>query len=89
MPPFKATVRVTPRRSILDPQGKAVRHALHNLGYDGVEEVRAGKLFELRLEAADRAAAERAAHEAAEKLLANPVMEDFAVEVEAAAPTPA
>ncbi len=80
---FRATVRVTLRPSILDPQGKAVRHALHSLGYGAVEGVRTGKLVELRIAADDRAEAERVAREAAEKLLANPVMEDFAVEVEA------
>ncbi len=78
---FKATVRITLRPSILDPQGKAVRHALHSLGYAGVESVRTGKLIELQIDAASREEAERIAREAAEKLLANPVMEDFAVEV--------
>ena len=81
---YKATVRITLRPSILDPQGKAIRHALGSLGYDGIHDVRAGKLIELWIEAADRAAAERVAREAADKLLANAVMEDFTVEVEAA-----
>lgn len=80
---FKATVRITLRPSILDPQGKAVRHALHSLGYAGIEDVRTGKLVELQIDAGSRDEAERIAREAAEKLLANPVMEDFAVEVEA------
>ncbi|MEM1042069.1 MAG: phosphoribosylformylglycinamidine synthase subunit PurS [Bacteroidota bacterium] len=78
---FKATVRITLRPSILDPQGKAVRQALHSLGYAGIEGVRTGKLVELHIDAEDRGEAERIAREAAEKLLANPVMEDFAVEV--------
>lgn len=78
---FKATVRITLRPSILDPQGKAIHHALGSLGYGTVEDVRAGKLVELRIATDDRAEAERVAREAAEKLLANPVMEDFAVEV--------
>jgi phosphoribosylformylglycinamidine synthase subunit PurS len=78
---YRATVRVTLRPSILDPQGKAIRHALHRLGYEGVGEVRAGRLIELTLDAASTEEAERMAHEAADKLLANPVMEDFTVEV--------
>ncbi|MDX1532025.1 MAG: phosphoribosylformylglycinamidine synthase subunit PurS [Rhodothermales bacterium] len=89
MPRYKATVRVTLRPSILDPQGKAIRHALHSLGYASVETVRAGKLLELHLEAESHEAAEQAVREAAQKLLANPVMEDFTVEVEEAAPTAA
>jgi len=78
---YRATVRVTLRPSILDPQGKAIRHALHRLGYDAVGEVRAGRLIELTLDAASLEDAERMAREAADKLLANPVMEDFEVEV--------
>lgn len=79
---FKATVRIVLRPSILDPQGKAIHHALDNLGYDAVEDVRVGKLVELRIDAASRSEAERIAREASEKLLANEVMEDFTVEVE-------
>lgn len=78
---FRATVRITLRPSILDPQGKAISHALHNLGYDAVTEVRAGKLIELTIEAGDPAQAEQIAREAADRLLANPVMEDFTVEI--------
>lgn len=78
---FRALVRITLRPSILDPQGKAIRHALHNLGYDRVEDVRAGKLIELTLAADDASEAERMAREAAERLLANTVMEDFTVEI--------
>lgn len=80
---FKATVRITLRPSILDPQGKAIHHALGSLGYDRIHDVRAGKLIELWVETDDRDEAARVAREAAEKLLANSVMEDFAVEVEA------
>ena len=82
---FKAPVRITLRPSILDPQGKAIHHALHSLGYAAVEDVRAGKLIELRIDTEDRAEAERIAREASQKLLANEVMEDFRVEVEPAA----
>jgi phosphoribosylformylglycinamidine synthase len=78
---YKATVRITLRPSILDPQGKAVGHALDSLGYGAVEDVRTGKLVELTIATDDAAEAERVAREAAEKLLANPVMEDFTVTV--------
>ncbi len=81
---YRALVRITLRPSILDPQGKAIRHALHNLGYDLVEDVRAGKAIELMIKADDPQNAEMIAREAAEKLLANPVMEDFNIEIEPA-----
>ncbi|MEM8559848.1 MAG: phosphoribosylformylglycinamidine synthase subunit PurS [Bacteroidota bacterium] len=80
---FIATVRVTLRPSILDPQGKAIANALHDLGYDAVQSARVGKTVVLEIDAADADAAHALATEAAEKLLANPVMEDFAVTVEA------
>ena len=79
---YKATVRITLRPSILDPQGKAIHHALGSLGYGTVEDVRSGKLIELKVATDDADEAERVAREAAEKLLANPVMEDFTVAVE-------
>ncbi|ACY48876.1 phosphoribosylformylglycinamidine synthase subunit PurS [Rhodothermus marinus] len=78
---FKAIVTVRLRPSILDPQGKAVLHALQNLGYEAVTQVRIGKVIDLWIEADTADEAERIAREAAEKLLANPVMEDFDVTV--------
>ncbi|MDQ7040352.1 MAG: phosphoribosylformylglycinamidine synthase subunit PurS [Rhodothermus sp.] len=78
---FKATVTVRLRPSILDPQGKAVHHALQNLGYAAVTQVRIGKVIDLWIDADSAETAERIAREAAEKLLANPVMEDFDVTV--------
>lgn len=80
----KANIRVTLRPSILDPQGKAVGHALENLGHERVEEVRMGKYVELWIDEADPVQAEALAREACEKLLANPVMEDFSIELEKA-----
>jgi phosphoribosylformylglycinamidine synthase len=74
-------VTVYPRREILDPQGKAIRDALARVGFAGVEEVRAGKSFEIRLAAADRESAERQLREMCRKLLANSVVEDYAVEI--------
>ena len=82
---YRATVRITLRPSILDPQGKAIARALHDLGHGAVESVRAGKHVELLIDAADAAEAERVATAAAGQLLANPVMEDFSVAVEPAA----
>ncbi len=79
---YKANVRITLRPSILDPQGKAVHHALENLGYDAVERVRMGKYVELWIEAASEEEAARLAREACEKLLANTVMEDYAIALE-------
>lgn len=81
---YRAVVTVTLRPSILDPQGKAVQRALHSLGHEAVASVRAGKHIELMLDAPSAAEAERVARDACRQLLANPVMEDFAVAVEEA-----
>jgi phosphoribosylformylglycinamidine synthase len=70
------------RQSILDPQGKAVEHGVHSLGYDSVRNVRIGKFVELIVDAASREEAEKITREVSEKLLANPVMEDFSITVE-------
>ncbi|MFP5287579.1 MAG: phosphoribosylformylglycinamidine synthase subunit PurS [Thermoanaerobaculia bacterium] len=78
---MKARVTVYPRREILDPQGKAIRDALSRVGFPGVEDVRAGKSFEIQLTTDDRAAAERELKAMCEKLLANTVVEDYAVEL--------
>ena len=73
---MKARVHVTLKRGVLDPQGEAVRHALDALGFAGVAGVRIGKVIELDLAAADRAAAEAEVAGMCEKLLANTVIED-------------
>jgi phosphoribosylformylglycinamidine synthase PurS subunit len=72
-----AEVRVLLKPSVSDPQGLSIRNALHTLGFEGVEDVRAGKLIQLRLEATDRAAAQAQITAMCEKLLANPVIETF------------
>jgi phosphoribosylformylglycinamidine synthase len=77
---FRARVRVMPRRSILDPQGQAVAHALGELGFSGVAGVRVGRSVELELEAASADAAGEGALKMCERLLANPVTEDFALD---------
>ena len=76
---MKALVHVTPKPEVLDPQGKAIQKASASLGYKGVGAVRQGKLFEIDLEAADEAAARRLLEELCEKLLANPVIEDYSI----------
>ncbi|MBR8658915.1 phosphoribosylformylglycinamidine synthase subunit PurS [Brevibacillus sp. NL20B1] len=73
----KAVVYVTLRQSVLDPQGHAVKGALHTLGFDEVKDVRIGKYMELVLDTADRAQAEERVRAMCEKLLANTVIEDY------------
>jgi phosphoribosylformylglycinamidine synthase subunit PurS len=75
---MKVTVTVRPREGILDPQGEALRRSLAGLGYD-VTDVRAGKVFDLELEAADEADARRIADEISERVLSNPLIEDYRV----------
>ena len=77
---MKARVVVTLKPGVLDPQGKAIEGALKSLGIAGVAKVRQGKVFDIELDAADRAAAERKLSEACEKLLANTIVEDYAVD---------
>lgn len=79
---MKARIFVTLRRSVLDPQGKAIRGALENLGYAEVEEVRVGKIIEVTLKDAEAGGARGRLEEMCRKLLANPVIEDFHVELE-------
>jgi phosphoribosylformylglycinamidine synthase len=81
---YKATISITLRPSILDPEGKTVHHALTNLGYDQIDRVRMGKRAEVWIDEDDEAAARRVAEEACEKLLANPVTENFEIHLEAA-----
>ena len=78
---MKAKVHVTLKNGVLDPQGKAVQHALAGLGFAGVEDVRQGKFIELQLSETDPAKAEAQAEEMCKKLLANTVIENYAVEI--------
>ena len=84
---MKARVTVTLKNGVLDPQGKAIEGALKSLGVAGVASVRQGKVFDIEIEGVDGVKAEQTIREAAEKLLANTVIENFKVEV-AAAPAP-
>lgn len=79
---YKAKVNVTLRPSILDPKGKAVHHALKNLGLHEVQQVRIGKLIEMDVEAGSKDEAAKVVEAACTKLLANEVMEDFEIEIE-------
>src|SRR5207247_7900047 len=78
---MKARVTVTLKTGILDPQGKAIEGALKSLGVDGVASVRQGKVFDIELSGADKAKAEAALKDAADKLLANTVIENYRVEL--------
>lgn len=80
---FRVHVRVIPRPGLLDPQGQAVEHALGSLGFTGTSSVRVGKAIELSIEAASADEARAAARAMCDRLLANPVTEDYAIEVEA------
>ena len=78
---YKARICVTLRSSILDPQGKAAQHALGHLGFENIEHVRIGKYIEMGISANTVEEAEAVARQACEKLLANPVMEDFDITI--------
>jgi phosphoribosylformylglycinamidine synthase subunit PurS len=78
---MKARVTVTLKSGILDPQGKAIEGALSSLGIDGVASVRQGKVFDIEIDAADKARVVDKVTEAAEKLLANTVIENYRVEI--------
>jgi phosphoribosylformylglycinamidine synthase PurS subunit len=79
---MRVTIFVSLKQGVLDPQGKAIERSLHTLGYNEVAGVRAGMVFELELEAASRAAAELRIREICDKLLANPVIEDYRFQIE-------
>ena len=79
---MRARVFVTLKPSVFDPQGKTIADALHSLGYASVADVRQGKYFELDIDASSSDEARRLASEAADKLLANPVIESYRVEVD-------
>ena len=78
---MKAHIHVTLKNGVLDPQGKAVEHALGSLGFDGVDNVRQGKFIELNLTETDPAKAEAKANDMCKKLLANTVIENYSVEI--------
>lgn len=79
---YHSKITVTLRPSILDPQGKAIEHGTHSLGYTPVGNVRIGKFIELDINTDSRQEAERITQEVCQKLLSNPVMEDFTFVIE-------
>ena len=79
---MKVKVKVVLKDGILDPQGKAVMHAINDLKFSGVKDVRIGKYIELTFSGLDRATVEKETQEICDKLLANTVMENFAYEIE-------
>ena len=81
---FRIEIRVIPRPGLLDPEGKAIQNALHSLDYEHVHDVRVGKLLYLDVEAASNEEARKGADAMCRRLLANPVTEDFEIEVQEA-----
>jgi phosphoribosylformylglycinamidine synthase subunit PurS len=79
---MRARVFVTLKPSVFDPQGTTVNEALHSLGYDAVKDVRQGKYFELEIDTASAEEARRIVGEAANRLLANPVIESYRIEID-------
>ncbi len=78
---YNVQIKVMPLKDLLDPQGKAVMGGLQNLGTTGIEDVRVGKHITLRIEAESEDAAKQIADDASKKLLANPVMEFYEIEM--------
>ena len=78
---MKAIVTVTPKKSILDPQGDAVRKAIHHLGMECVESVRVGKHIELDISGTDVAKTREKLEEGAKNLLSNPAIEDYKIDI--------
>lgn len=78
---MRARVYVTLKPSVFDPQGRTIAEALHTLGYANVDDVRQGKYFELDLQTTEVDAAKKLAAEVADKVLANPVIESYRIEV--------
>ena len=78
---MKAKIIITPKKAVLDPQGKTVQNALEHMGYAGISAVHVGKYLEIEL-TGEREAARRALDEACHKFLSNPVIEDYRLEIE-------
>lgn len=79
---MKAKIVITPKKAVLDPQGKTVQNALAHLGYTEVGAVHVGKYIEVELTGADRETARRQVDDACHRLLSNPVIEDYRFEIE-------
>ena len=79
---MKAKIIITPKKAVLDPQGKTVQNALAHMGYDGIGAVHVGKYLEIELTGADKEAARKQIDQACHKILSNPVIEDYRFEIE-------
>jgi phosphoribosylformylglycinamidine synthase len=78
---MKAKIVVTPKKAVVDPQGKTVQTALEHMGYRGIKAVHVGKYLEVELDGGDKEAARKALEEACHKFLSNPVIEDYKLEI--------
>jgi phosphoribosylformylglycinamidine synthase subunit PurS len=79
---MKAKIIVMPKKTVLDPQGKTVKHALESIHFKGIKDVRIGKFMEIELEAGDKAALQKKIDQACHQLLSNPVIEDYTFTIE-------
>jgi phosphoribosylformylglycinamidine synthase len=79
---MKAKIIITPKKAVVDPQGKTVQNALEHMGYKGIGAVHVGKYLEVEITTADTDAARRQLDEACHKFLSNPVIEDYKLEIE-------
>ena len=79
---MKAKIIITPKKAVVDPQGKAVQNALGQMGYNGINAVHVGKYLEIELNETDQAVARRQLDEACHKFLSNPVIEEYRLEIE-------
>jgi len=78
---MKAKIIVTPKKAVVDPQGKTVQNALEQMGYHGIKAVHVGKYLEVELDGGDKEAARKSLDEACHKFLSNPVIEDYKLEI--------
>ncbi len=78
---FKANIKVMLKKGVLDPEGKAVQNSLLTMGYEDVKDVRVGKYMSINLDTGSKGEAEKKAEEMCERLLANPVIEDYEYEI--------
>ena len=81
---MKARIKVTLKRGVLDPQGKAIQNALESLGFSGIEDVRQGKFIEMEIAETDETNARAAVEKMCETLLANTVIENYSIEMNSA-----
>ena len=79
---MKAKIIITPKKAVLDPQGKTVQHALEHMGYKDIGAVHVGKYLEIELTGSDKDSARKQLEQACQRFLSNPVIEDFKLEVE-------